>query len=121
MQDGTTDGITDESELSGSLNPVSRERHRNSPVSRDAVAFTIQVDGLSPYAANLCPLSRDLELAGFCEDFGESIGELIETMLGSAVRQRTAEHLDGVLGEQQRIGETVQTAACGEARGFRLR
>ena len=110
------------------VSPVSEER-QNSLSARSPSATSrivahseaTQVDGLSPYAANLCPLSRDLELAGFCEDFGESIGELIETMLGSAVRQRTAEHLDGVLGEQQRIDETVQTAACGEARGFRLR
>jgi hypothetical protein len=47
----------------------------------------IQVDGLSPYAANLCPLSRRFEFAGFREDFGESIGELLNTMLRSAVRQ----------------------------------
>jgi len=59
----------------------------------------IQVDGESPYAANLCPLSVWVEVAGFRENFGESIGELIETMLRNAVRQRTPEHLDGMLGE----------------------
>src|SRR5262249_38957855 len=32
------------------------------------------------------------------EDFGESIGELIEAMLLSTVRQRAAEPLDGMLG-----------------------
>ena len=31
----------------------------------------------SPYAANLCPLSGRVELAGLGEDFGESIGELV--------------------------------------------
>jgi hypothetical protein len=62
-----------------------------------------------------------LELAGFREDFGESIGELLETMLRSAVRQRATEHLESVLGEQQRIDDTVQTAARRETRGFRLR
>ena len=61
----------------------------------------------SPYAANLCPLSARVEFAGFREDFGESIGELIETMLRSAVWQRTTEHLDGMLSEQQRIDDTV--------------
>jgi hypothetical protein len=58
---------------------------------------------------------------GFCEDLGESIGELVEAMLGSAVRQRTAEHLDGVLGEQQRIDDAGQTAARRRIRGFWLR
>ena len=66
---------------------------------------------LSPYTANLCPLCVGLKLAGFCEDFGEPIGELIEAMLVSAARQRAAEHFDGMLSEQQRINDTVQTAA----------
>src|SRR3954470_24492723 len=76
---------------------------------------------MTPYVANLCPLSGWIEFARFDEDFGEPIGELIETMFGSAVRQRTTEHLDGMLGEQQRIDDTVQTAAWREAGGFRLR
>ena len=59
-----------------------------------------QVDGLTPYAANLCPLSGGVEFAGFRENFGESIGELIEAMLQRGVRQRTAEHLEGMLSEQ---------------------
>src|SRR5207244_1402338 len=62
-----------------------------------------------------------VEFAGCGEDFGESIGELVETMLRSAVRQRTTEHLDGMLSEQQRIDDTVQAAARREARGFRSR
>ena len=45
------------------------------------------VDALSPYMANLCRLSVWVELAGFREDLGESIGELVETMLRSPVRQ----------------------------------
>ena len=42
-------------------------------------------------------------------------------MLRSAVRQRATEHLDGMLSEQQRIDDTVQTAARREVRSFRLR
>src|SRR5258706_4282857 len=79
-----------------------------------------QLDEKSPYTANLCPLSVWVELAGFHEDFGETIGQLVETMLRIAVRQRTTEHLDGMLSEQQRIDDTVQTAARREVRGFRL-
>src|SRR5258708_8189066 len=81
----------------------------------------MQFDGLSPYTANLCPLSVWVELACFREDFGESIGELVETMLRSAVRKRTTEHLDGMLSEQQGIDDTVQTAARRGVRSFRLR
>ena len=75
----------------------------------------------SPYTANLCPLTGGIELAGFREYLGESIGELIETMFGSAVGQRATEHLDGMLGEQERIDDTVQTAAWRGTRRFRLR
>jgi hypothetical protein len=81
----------------------------------------IHMSEKSPYAANLCPLSGWVELAGFREDFGKSIGWLIEAMLRSAVRQRTTEHLDGMLSEQQRIDDTVQATARRETRGFRLR
>jgi hypothetical protein len=56
--------------------------------------------GLSPYTANLCPLSAWIEFAGFRENFGESIGELIETMPVGGVRQRTTDHFDGMLSEQ---------------------
>ena len=77
----------------------------------DPAAFTVQVDGLSPYTANLCRLPGGVELAGFREDFGESIGELIETVFRRAVWQRATEHLDGVLSEQERVNDTVQTAA----------
>ncbi len=52
------------------------------------------------YPANLCSLSCGVEFAGFGEDFGQSIGELIEAVSGSAVRQRATEHLDSVLSEQ---------------------
>lgn len=75
----------------------------------------------SPYAANLCPLSGGVKFAGFREDFGESVGELIETMLLTAIRQRSAEYLDGMLGEQERIYDTAQTCARRGDRGFRLR
>jgi hypothetical protein len=64
------------------------------------IAIGVRVDGMSPYAANLCPLSGGVEFAGFRENFGESIGELIEAVLRRAVRQRTTEHLEGVLSEQ---------------------
>jgi len=84
-------------------------------------AHGTQVDGLSPYAANLCPLSGRVEFAGFGKNFGESVRELVETVLWSAVRQRATEHLDGMLSEQQRIDYTVQTAARRGVRGFRLR
>src|ERR1019366_8713508 len=81
----------------------------------------IQLSEKSPYAANLCPLSGGVEFAGFRENFGESIGELIEAMLRSAVRQGATERLDGMLSEQQRIDYTVQTAALRGVRGSRLR
>ena len=86
-----------------------------------AHCLRIQFDVQSPYTANLCPLCVGLELAGFREDFGESIGELIEAMLRSAVRQRATKHLDGMLSEQQRIDDTVQTTARRNVRGFGLR
>src|SRR5205085_2827532 len=70
---------------------VSLRRRRNRTVEAPAM----HVDGLSPYTANLCPLCGGVELAGFREDFGESVGELVETMLRSAVRQRATEQLDG--------------------------
>src|SRR6266436_2804875 len=79
------------------------------------------LDEKPPYTANLCPLSVWVELACFREDFGESVGELVETMLRSAVRKRTTEHLDGMLSEQQGIDDTVQTAARRGVRSFRLR
>ena len=49
--------------------------------------FAVQLDEKSPYAANLCPLTGWVEFAGFREDLGEPIGELIEAMLRSGVRQ----------------------------------
>ena len=77
--------------------------------------------GLSPYTANLCPLSTRVELASFREDFGESIDELVETMFWGAIRQRATEHLDGMLSEQQGIHDAVETAARRETGSFRLR
>ena len=71
------------------------------PSGRSAIRKAIHMSEKSPYTANLCPLSAWFELAGFREDFGESIGELIEAMLRSAIWQRAAEHLDGMLSEQQ--------------------
>src|SRR6266567_6626143 len=53
--------------------------------NRTVEAPAMHVDGLSPYAANLCPLSCRVEFAGFCEYFGESIGELIQAMLRSLI------------------------------------
>jgi hypothetical protein len=79
-----------------------------------------QVDEKSAYAANLCPLWGGFEFARFGEDFSESIGELMEAMLGSAVRQGAAEYLDSMLSEQQRIHHTFQAAAR-RVRGFRVR
>jgi hypothetical protein len=75
----------------------------------------------SPYTANLCPLSGWFELPGFPNDFGQSVREVVEAMLRRAVRQRTPEHLDGMLSEQQRIDDTIQSAARREGRCFRLR
>jgi hypothetical protein len=66
----------------------------------ESSGFLIHLAGLSPYAANLCPLSGGVEFAGFRENFGESIGELIEAVLRRAVRERTTEHLEGMLSEQ---------------------
>ena len=43
--------------------------------------------------------------------FGQSVRELVETMLRSAVRQGTPEHLDGMLSEEQRVDETVLAGA----------
>ena len=78
-----------------------------------------QVDEKRPYPANLCPLFGGAEFAGFGENLGEPIGEPIETMSGLAVRQRTAEHLNGVLSEEQRIDNTFQTGT--RRNGWRLR
>jgi hypothetical protein len=51
-----------------------------------------------------------LSLRVLREDLGESIDDLIEALLRSAVRQRTPEDPDGMLSEQQRIDDTVQAA-----------
>jgi hypothetical protein len=40
----------------------------------DAIPAAIHMSQKSPYTANLCPLSKWADFAGFCKDFGESIG-----------------------------------------------
>ena len=100
--------------MSGVAPAVEQGAQFRCEVNLGRLAFTrvsARLSDMSPYTANLCPLSGGVEFAGFREDFGESIGELIEAMLRSAVRQRATEHLDGMLSEQQRIDDTVQTAA----------
>jgi hypothetical protein len=49
------------------------------------------LNGLSADPANLCSLSCGVEFAGFGEDFGQSIGELIKAVSGRAVLQRATE------------------------------
>ena len=84
---------------------------RSTELSHSSPDHPIHLDVKSPYTANLCPLSGWADFAGFGKDFGESIGELIKTMAGGAIRQRAPEHLDGMLGEEERFDDTVQTAA----------
>ena len=59
------------------------------------------------YPANLCPLSRRVEFAYLRENFGESIGKAIEATFGGSVRQRSAEHFDCMLSEEQRIDKAI--------------
>ena len=68
------------------------------------------LDGTGVYPANLCPLSSGVDFACLGEDFGQSVGESIKAAPGRAVWQGTPEHLDGVLREQEGIGNTIQ--AC---------
>ncbi len=88
---------------------------------RVAEELRLEVDVLLPLCGQSLPVPGGVDLAGIREDFGDSIGELIEAMLRSAVRQQAAEHLDGMLSEQQRIDYTVETAARRGVRRFRLR
>ena len=82
----------------------------------------VHIDDLSPYTATISArYPVGVEFAGVSEDFGEPIGELIEAMLGRAVRQGPPKHLDGVLSEKQRIDDTIQPDALRGVRGFRLR
>jgi hypothetical protein len=71
------------------------------------------------YPANLCPLSSVVEFASLGEDFGQSVGESIKAAAGRAVWQGTAEHLDGVLSEQEGIGNAIQ--ACTRRHRWRFR
>jgi len=36
--------------------------------------MSVKIAVLAPYAANLCPLFRGVELAAFSQDFGKSVG-----------------------------------------------
>src|SRR5579872_3839471 len=83
------------------MNPTesARAHHRTGHISATGV-----------YPANLCPLSSGIDFACFGEDFGQSVGESIKAAPGRAVWQGTPEHLDGVLREQEGIGNTIQ--AC---------
>jgi hypothetical protein len=41
------------------------------------MSLSRQPDEKRPYPANLCPLSCEVEFAGFAEDFGQAVGEPI--------------------------------------------
>ena len=71
------------------------------------------------YPANLCPLSSGVEFTSLGEDFGQSVGDSIKAAAGRAVWQGTAEHLDGVLSEQDGIGNAIQ--ACTRRHRWRFR
>jgi len=72
------------------------------------------------YPANLCPLSWWGEFAGLREDLGQPIGKAVEAVSRRAVRQGSAEHLDRMLSEEQRVNNTVQTGAGRNGWGFRV-
>src|SRR5947208_368718 len=73
------------------------------------------------YTANLCPLFGRREFASLGEDFGEAIRKAIEAAARRAIRQGPAEHLDGMLSEEQRVDDAVQTGARRNCWRFRLR
>src|SRR5260370_42053677 len=75
------------------------------PATRESDQFPSK----SVYTANLCPLSGEAEFANLGENFGEAIGESIEAASRGAIRQGPTEHLDGVLGEEQRVDDAVQS------------
>jgi hypothetical protein len=58
------------------------------------------------YPANLCPLFRCAEVACNCEDFGETVGDAVQTAARSAVRQGAPEHLYQVLSGQQGVHDS---------------
>ena len=96
------------------MNPLLKRRSRSDlhRVRRRLIAEVAQrsgsprgrrsrhLDGKRPYPANLCPLFCGVEFAGFGEDLGQPVGEVIEAMSGKALRQGTTEHLNGVLSEE---------------------
>ena len=75
---------------------------------------------VATYPANLCPLFWRFVLAEFGKDLGQAIGKAIKTMSKRAVQQRPAEHFHGVLGEQQRVHNTVPADALWDRGCFRL-
>ena len=85
-----------------------KEVHHGRPIV--VGRFRLHFHGSGVYPANLCPLSSGVEFASLGEDFGQSVGESIKAAPGRAVGQGTPEHLDGVLSEQEGIGNTIQ--AC---------
>ena len=72
------------------------------------------------YPANLCPLSGRVEFAGFGENLCQPIGEPVEAVSRRAVRQGSAEHLDCVLSEEQRVNNAVYASAWRDDRCLRL-
>ena len=76
--------------------------------------------GWPTYTANLCPLCGRAEFASLGEDFGEPIRKSIEAPSRRAIWQGPPEHLDGMLSEEQRVDDAVQTGAGRNCRCFRL-
>src|SRR5579863_7001132 len=72
------------------------------------------------YPANLCPLFGWAEFAGRREDLGQPIGEPVEATSRRAVREGSTEHLDCMLGEEQRFNNAVQASAGRNGWGFRV-
>ena len=77
-------------------------------------------DEMPTYTANLCRLFRRVEFAGFREDFGQPIGESVETASRRAIRQRSTEHFDCVLSKEQRVNNAIQAGARGNCGCLRL-
>jgi len=67
--------------------------------------------GSATYTANLCPLCGRAEFANLGQDFGEPIRKSIEAASRRAIWQGPTEHLDGMLSEEERVDDAVQTGA----------
>ena len=80
----------------------------------------VLLSGMPTYTANLCPLCARAEFARLGEDFGEPIRKSIEAASRRASRQGPTKHLDGMLSEEQRVDDAVQTGARRNCRRFRL-